>query len=141
MYSENTRKESMRTWRRRKETLGVLSKYAKRHKSANISVNKKMNKTIFQIHTNYTIWDGLSHKTISRYCLFKDTITDTEDRYIKIIYFENYLDLFQRSKNFKTFCFTKKVQYLQCCSIPHSYFQKRVIKLHSKKTRFSTRRS
>jgi hypothetical protein len=35
--------ESMRTWRRRKETLGVFSYYAKRHKSAYISVNKNTN--------------------------------------------------------------------------------------------------
>jgi hypothetical protein len=32
-HSENTRKEFMRTWRRRKETLGVFSLYAKRYKS------------------------------------------------------------------------------------------------------------
>jgi hypothetical protein len=42
-YSENTWKESMRTWRRRKETLGVFSLYAKRHKIVYISVNNNTN--------------------------------------------------------------------------------------------------
>jgi hypothetical protein len=41
------------------------------HKSANISVNNNTNLKIFLIHTNYTIWDGLSQKTISRYCPFQ----------------------------------------------------------------------
>ncbi len=61
----------MRQWRKRKKTLGVFSKYAKRCKSVNISENTNTNKKIFQILTNYTIWDGLSQKTISRYCPFK----------------------------------------------------------------------
>jgi hypothetical protein len=41
--SPNTRKESMRTWRRRKETLGALGEYAKRYKSVYISVNNNIN--------------------------------------------------------------------------------------------------
>ncbi len=32
----------MRTWRRRKETLGVFEEYAKRHKIVYISVNNNM---------------------------------------------------------------------------------------------------
>ncbi len=42
-----------------------------RYKSVNISVNNNKNSKYFQIHTYYTIWDGLSEKTISRYCPFK----------------------------------------------------------------------
>ncbi len=41
-----------------------------RYKSVNISVNNNMNLKFFYIHTYYTIWDGLSQKTISRYCPF-----------------------------------------------------------------------
>jgi hypothetical protein len=41
--SPNTQKESMRTWRRRKETLGVLGEYAERHKSVYISGNNNTN--------------------------------------------------------------------------------------------------
>ncbi len=41
---ENARKGFMRQWRRRKKALGVLSKYAKRCKSVNISENTNMNK-------------------------------------------------------------------------------------------------
>jgi hypothetical protein len=37
----------------------------------NISENNNMNKKFFWILANYTIWDGLSQKTISRYCPFK----------------------------------------------------------------------
>ncbi len=60
----------MHQWRRRKKTLGVFSKCAKRCKSVNISQNNNTNKKFFQILTNYTIWDGLIQKTISRYCPF-----------------------------------------------------------------------
>ena len=74
MYSENARKVFMRQWRRRKKTLGVFSKYAKRCKSVNISENNNTNKIFFSILTNYTIWDGLSQKTISRYCPFKGVL-------------------------------------------------------------------
>ena len=61
----------MRTWRRRKETLGVFSYSAKRHKSAYISVNNNTNLKKFCVLSIYTRWDGLSQKTISRYCPFK----------------------------------------------------------------------
>ncbi len=71
MYSENARKESMRTWRRLKENLGVFSYYAKRHKSVYISVNNNANFKKFWILSILTIWDGLNQKTISRYCPFK----------------------------------------------------------------------
>jgi hypothetical protein len=37
----------MRQWRRRKKTLGVFSKYAKRCKSVNISENTITNKIFF----------------------------------------------------------------------------------------------
>ncbi len=63
----------MRQWRRRKKALGVFSKNAKRCKSVNISENNNTNKIFFYILTNFTIWDGLSQKTISRYCPFKGT--------------------------------------------------------------------
>jgi hypothetical protein len=66
--SPNTQKESMRTWRRRKETIGVLGEYAKkRHKSVYISVNNDKNLNFLKILFIYTIWNGLSQKTISCY--------------------------------------------------------------------------
>jgi hypothetical protein len=55
--------EFMRTWRRRKETLGVFSLYAKRYKSVYISVNNNTNLNLFKILSNYIIWDRLSQKT------------------------------------------------------------------------------
>ncbi len=58
----------MRTWRRRKETLGVFSLYAERYKSVYISVINNTNLNLFQILSKYIIWDRLSQKTISRYC-------------------------------------------------------------------------
>jgi hypothetical protein len=61
----------MRQWRRRKKYLGVFSIDAKRCKSVNISENNNTNKNFFSILANYTIWDALSQKTISRYCPFK----------------------------------------------------------------------
>jgi hypothetical protein len=61
----------MRPWRRRKETLGVFSLYAKRYKSVYISVNNNTNLNLFKILSNYIIWNRLSQKTISRYCPFK----------------------------------------------------------------------
>ncbi len=67
----NTRKESMRTWRRRIETLGVLGEHAKRNISVYISVNKNTNFNFLKIIFIYTIWNGLSLKTNSRYCPFK----------------------------------------------------------------------
>jgi hypothetical protein len=70
-HSENTRKEFMRPWRRRKETLGVFSLCAKRYKSEYIFVNNNTNVNLFKILSNYIIWDRLSQKTISRYCPFK----------------------------------------------------------------------
>ena len=70
-HSENTRKEFVRPWRRRKETLGVFSLYAKRYKSVYISVNNNTNLNLFKILSNYIIWNRLSQKTISRYCPFK----------------------------------------------------------------------
>jgi hypothetical protein len=39
----------MWTWRRRKETSGVLGKYSKRYKSVYISVNNKTNFIFLQI--------------------------------------------------------------------------------------------
>jgi hypothetical protein len=58
----------MRPWRRRKETLGVFSLYAKRYESVYISVNNNTNLNLFNILSNYIIWNRLSQKTISRYC-------------------------------------------------------------------------
>ncbi len=63
----------MRPWRRRKETLGVFSLYAKRYKSVYFSVNNNTNLNLFKILSNYIIWNRLSQKTISRYCPFKET--------------------------------------------------------------------
>ncbi len=36
-----------------------------------IFVNNNTNFNFLKIHSNYTIWDRLSQKTISRYCPFK----------------------------------------------------------------------
>ncbi len=71
-YSENARKVFMGQWRRRKKALGIFSKYAKKCKSVNISENNNTNKNFFKILANYTIWDGLRQKTISRYCPFNN---------------------------------------------------------------------
>ncbi len=49
----------------------LLAYSPKRYKSVNISVNYNTNLKFFFIRTYYTIWDGLSQKTVSRYCLFK----------------------------------------------------------------------
>jgi hypothetical protein len=59
------------TSRRRKETLGVLGEYAKRHKSVYISVSNNTNFNFEKIFFIYIIWNGISQKTISRYCPFK----------------------------------------------------------------------
>ncbi len=70
------RKEFMRTWRRRKETLGALSLYAKRYKSVYIFVNNNnTNSNLFKILANYIKRDRFSQKTISRYCPFKKLYT------------------------------------------------------------------
>ncbi len=63
----------MRTWRRRKEALGVLGEYAKRHKSVYIFVNNNTNFNLFKILSNNIIRDRLSPKTVSRYCPFNST--------------------------------------------------------------------
>jgi hypothetical protein len=68
----------LRTWRRRKETLGIFSYYAKRHKSAYISVNNNTNLKKIYILSIYTIWERLSQKTISRYCPFKGSMAGEE---------------------------------------------------------------
>ena len=81
MHLENARKEFVRTLRRRKETLGVFSLYAKRYKSVYISVNNNTNLNLFKILSNYIIWDRLSQKTISRYCPFKSCLLS---KYLKI---------------------------------------------------------
>ncbi len=57
---EKTQKDS---WR--------ILQITKRCKSVNISKNNNTNLKKIQILANYTIWDGLSQKTISRYCPFK----------------------------------------------------------------------
>jgi hypothetical protein len=62
----------MHTYRRRKETLGVLGEHALRHKSVYISVNYNTNFKFLKTLFIFTIWKGLSQKTITRYCPFKD---------------------------------------------------------------------
>ena len=80
--SPNTRKVFKRSWRIRGKnlcvhgedarTLGVFSQYAMRHKSVYIFVNNNnTNFNFLKILSNYTLWDRLSQKTISRYCPFK----------------------------------------------------------------------
>jgi hypothetical protein len=44
---------------------------AKIHKSVYIFVKNNANFNFLKILSNYTIWDRLSQKTISRYCPFK----------------------------------------------------------------------
>ncbi len=55
----------------RLDTLGAFSYGAQWVKTSHISVTNNKNFKIFQIPSVYTIWDGLSLKTISRYCPFK----------------------------------------------------------------------
>jgi hypothetical protein len=60
-----TRTRSVRKQMRRATQ---LSYYAKRYKSGGyISVNNNTNLKFFKILSIYTIWNGLSLKTISRY--------------------------------------------------------------------------
>ncbi len=47
---------------------------AKRHKTVNISFNNNTNLNFFLDYSIYTVWDGLSPKTISRYCPFKPKV-------------------------------------------------------------------
>jgi hypothetical protein len=76
--SPNTRKVFKRIRRMRGKNLCVHGEDAKillayspntlkRHKSVYIFVNNNTNVKIFWILSIYTIWDGLSQKTISRY--------------------------------------------------------------------------
>jgi hypothetical protein len=51
--------------------LCVHGEDARRHKTVYISVHYNKNFKFFKILSIYTIWDGLSLKTISRYCHFK----------------------------------------------------------------------
>ncbi len=60
--------------RMRLDTLGAFSYGALWVKTSNISVNNNTNFKIFWILSIYTIWDGLSLKTISRYCPFNVNI-------------------------------------------------------------------
>jgi hypothetical protein len=87
MHSENPRKEFMHPWRRRKETLGVFSLYAKRYKSVYISVNNNTNLNLFKILSNYIIWDRLSQKTISRYCPFNNSARSHPQTYHQFLGF------------------------------------------------------
>jgi hypothetical protein len=66
--SPNKQKESMRTWRRRKETLGVLGEYAK---SVYISVNNNTNFNFFKESFYLHYMELIKPKTISRYCPFQ----------------------------------------------------------------------
>ena len=77
----------MRPWRRRKETLGVFSLYAKRYKSEYISVNNNTNLNLFKILSNYIIWNRLSQKTISRYCPFKPLLRTLDSSKTKFLNF------------------------------------------------------
>jgi hypothetical protein len=61
----------MHTWRRRKETLGVFGEFAKRQKSVYISFNNNTNFYFLKILFIYSIWNGISQKTISRSCPFE----------------------------------------------------------------------
>ncbi len=84
--SLNTQKESMRTWRRRKETLGGLGEYAKRHKSVYISVNNNTKFNFLKILFIFTICNGLSQKTISRYCPFEAVLCKDENMSIYVYF-------------------------------------------------------
>jgi hypothetical protein len=59
------------------KNLCVHGEDAKRHKSANISVNNNTNLKKIYVLSIYTRWDGLSQKTISRYCPFKEECAET----------------------------------------------------------------
>ncbi len=100
----------MRQWRRLKKALGIFSIDAKRCKSVNISENNNTNYKFFQILANYTIWDGLSQKTISRYCPFN--VTDP-----------------QHWKKTETFDY---IQYTRCCSVLCSHLGRRCSRCFSR---------
>jgi hypothetical protein len=51
----------------REKNLCVHGEDAKRHKTVYISVNDNF----LRFFLSYTVWDGLSLKSISRYCPFK----------------------------------------------------------------------
>jgi hypothetical protein len=72
VYMEMTQRDSWRNRRIRKETLGVIGEYAKRHKSLYISVNNNKKFKFLTILFIYTISNGLSQKAIPRYCPFKE---------------------------------------------------------------------
>jgi hypothetical protein len=87
----------MRPWRRRKETLGIFSFYAKRYKSVYISVNNNTNLNLFKILSNYIIWDRLSQKTISRYCPFKGIPRGVRCKIVKSTLFTSTVPLLDHS--------------------------------------------
>ncbi len=55
----------------RGKNLCIHREDVKRYKTVYISVNNNTNFKFFQILSFFTIWDGLSLKTISHYCPFK----------------------------------------------------------------------
>jgi hypothetical protein len=64
-YSENTRKESLRTRIRHKEPPAVFTYYVRRHKTEHIPNNNCRTWNILKILISYTRWVWLSLKTIS----------------------------------------------------------------------------
>ncbi len=73
MYSENRHKESMRTRRRSKETLGVFST----PRDIKVFISQLLIIILIfyfldSFYSIYSLWDGFNQKTISRYCSFKE---------------------------------------------------------------------
>ncbi len=69
-YSEIRRKESMRTWRWRKEKLLVYSPNTPIDTKLSISWLKMVHEKLFGSCTLFISWVGLNQKIISRYCPF-----------------------------------------------------------------------
>ncbi len=108
----------MRPWRRRKETLGVFSLYAKRYKSVYNSVNNNnTNLNLFNILSNYIIWNRLSKKTISRYCPFKHTYDHKQNQLMVFL---------------KTLLVLNSVCYsvLHCFCLPHMQCMELFVQFH-----------
>ncbi len=78
--SPNTRKVFKRIRRIRGKNLCIHGEDAKR---LLVCSPKNTNLKFFWILSIYTVWDGLSQKTISRYCPFKDESVSCTNFYVK----------------------------------------------------------
>ncbi len=85
----------------------------------NISENNNTNKIFFLILANYTIWDGLSQKTISRYCPFK--IMQSVIYGKKYFNFSKYFLYIICNSGAVVYCRVLGYKSNECRFIPHLY--------------------